>query len=73
MGGIIDQVTPDTGILLDDPTDIDAYGGVLAALLERPAEIVRLGANARQRVLEDFVGDQHLLQYTALMQRLIAV
>ena len=71
VGGIIDQVTPGTGILLDDPTDIDAFGAVLASLLERPDEIRRLGVNAHQRVLDAFVGDQHLLQYAALIERLV--
>jgi trehalose synthase len=70
VGGIADQVAPDTGILLDDPTDLDAYGDSLAALLERPDEVSWRGENARRRVLNEFVGDHHLLQYAGLMQQL---
>lgn len=70
VGGIVDQLTPGTGILLDDPTDLDTYGDSLAELLERPREIAQLGENARQRILQDFVTDRHLLQYSDLIQRL---
>jgi trehalose synthase len=70
VGGIIDQLTPGTGILLDDPTDLDTFGDSLAELLERPDEIGHLGENARQRVLQEFVSDRHLMQYADLLQRL---
>jgi trehalose synthase len=73
VGGIIDQVVPGTGVLLDDPGDLDAYGDALAGLLERPTEMVRLGDNARRHVLREFVGDRHLLQYAALIERLLAM
>jgi trehalose synthase len=73
VGGIIDQVVPGTGVLLDDATDLEAFGDALVALLERPDEVVRLGANARRHVLEGFVGDRHLLQYAALIERLFTV
>ena len=72
VGGIIDQVVPDTGILLDDPADLDAFGDALASLLGRPDDVVRLGVNARRHVLQEFVGDRHLLNYAALIERLMA-
>jgi trehalose synthase len=71
VGGIIDQVAPGTGILLDDPTDLAAYGDAVTRLLEHPEDIERLGTNARRRVLDDFVGDRHLLQYAALIEQLL--
>ena len=52
VGGIVDQVPPDTGILLDDPTDLEIYGDSLAALLERPDEVRWRGENARRHVLD---------------------
>jgi trehalose synthase len=70
VGGIVEQLAPGTGILLDDPTDLDTYGDALADLLEHPHEIGRLGENARRRVLQEFVSDRHLLQYADLIQRL---
>jgi trehalose synthase len=72
VGGIIDQVVPGTGILLDDPTDLDAYADALVGMLTRPAEAARLGENARRHVLEVFVGDRHLLQYSELLERLVS-
>ena len=71
VGGIIDQVAPGTGILLDDPADLDAFGDSLAGLLEDPEEVARLGANAQRHVLAEFVGDRHLLQYASLIKRLL--
>lgn len=72
VGGIIDQVVPGTGILLDDPRDLEAFGLTLATLLEHPDEVERLGANARRHVLDEFVGDRHLLQYAALIETLLS-
>jgi trehalose synthase len=71
VGGIVDQVVPGTGVLLDDPTDLEAYGDVLADLLEQPEEMARLGASARRHVLREFVGDRHLLQYASLIERVL--
>jgi trehalose synthase len=70
VGGIVDQVAPGTGVLLQDPSDLDAFGQALVSLLGRPEEIARLGQNARRHVLESFVGDTHLMRYGALMERL---
>ena len=72
VGGIVDQVVPGTGVLLDDPEDLDAFGDALVSLLEAPREALRLGDNARRHVLEAFVGDEHLLHYGVLMERLKA-
>ncbi len=71
VGGIIDQVAPGTGILLDDPTDLDAFGEAVSGLLRDPAEVVLLGERARRRVIDMFVGDRHLLQYGDLLARLV--
>ncbi len=59
-------------MLLEDPSDLDAFGDALVSLLDRPEEVARLGENARRHVLESFVGDKHLMQYGALMERLKA-
>jgi trehalose synthase len=72
VGGIIDQVVPGTGILLDDPTDLDALADALVGLLASPADIARMGDNARRYVIDEFVGDRHLLQYADLIERLIS-
>ena len=68
VGGIIDQVEPGTGILLDDPADLGTFGKTLVELLGQPAEIAALGANARRHVLDNFVGDKHLERYARLIE-----
>ena len=72
VGGIVDQVASGTGILLDNPEDLDAFGDAVAGLLERPADILQLGANANWYVLDNFLGDRHLLRYAGLIERLVA-
>lgn len=72
VGGIIDQVVPGTGVLLDDPSDLETFGATLRSMLAEPDELTRLGLNARRHVLQQFVGDRHLLQYAALMERIFS-
>ena len=72
VGGIVDQVAPDTGVLLDDPSDLEAFGDAVASLLAQHDETVRLGERARRHVLESFVGDKHLIHYGELMEQLKA-
>ena len=73
VGGIQDQVVDgESGVLLDDPTDLAAFGRELLALVGDPARCKRIGAAARERVREHFLGDRHLLQYVDLFDRLVA-
>ena len=72
VGGITEQIPPGTGILLDDPADISAFGDTLAGLLAHPDEIAQLGDRARQHVLEHFVGDKHLIRYAQLIEWLVS-
>ena len=71
VGGITDQLTADTGVLLEDPTDLDAFGLALASLLQQPETIRALGGRARRRVIAGYVGDRHLIAYATLMRRLL--
>ena len=68
VGGIIDQIAAGTGILLEDPADLAEFGRTLSELLAHPAEIAQLGLQARQHVLEHFVGDEHLESYAHLIE-----
>jgi trehalose synthase len=72
VGGIIDQIAPGTGILLDDPMDLDAFGEAVADLLVRPDQILQLGNAAKRHMLDNFVGDLHLLRYASLIENLVA-
>ena len=71
VGGIAKQVTPGTGLLLSDPTDLLLFGRTLLGLLALPQEITTLGSRAHQRVLETYVGDEHLEHYARLLAWLI--
>jgi trehalose synthase len=71
VGGIVDQVTPETGVLLEDPADLRGFGLAVAGLLDQPDEAARLGANGKERVRQHFLADRHLLQYADLFGRLM--
>ena len=51
IGGIQEQIVHGvSGILLDDPRDLAAYGNAVAELLAEPARAEEIGRNARERV-----------------------
>jgi trehalose synthase len=70
VGGIIGQVPPGTGILIEDPSDLDAFGSSLAALLARPAEMAAMGRRAHLHVRAHFLSDRHLVDYARLLEHL---
>jgi trehalose synthase len=73
LGGIKDQVIDGvSGLLLPDPADMDAFALTLRRPLEDGELAAQLGAGARQRVLDRFLGDRHLIQYAELFAALIA-
>jgi len=73
-GGIQDQIVDGTsGVLVDDPLDLTAFGQALRALLLDLALAKRIGTGARERVRERFLGARSLLDYLALLERLLQV
>jgi trehalose synthase len=58
-------------VLLDDPTDLASLAAATERLLRSPEEAARIGANARARVSEEFIGDRHLEQYAQVLQHLL--
>ena len=67
VGGIQDQVVSgESGLLLDNPQDLEAFGGLLVTLLEDRALAARLGEGARARVQDHFLADRHLIQWVDL-------
>jgi trehalose synthase len=73
IGGIQDQIVDGvSGILLDDPTDLAAYGAAVRDLLEDPARAGRIGREAMERVRDEFLAMRSLLQYLTLIERLVA-
>jgi trehalose synthase len=72
VGGIDDQIVDgESGLLLDDPYDLDAFAALVRAILTDDALAARLGEAARARVREHFLGDRHLRQYVDLLAQLL--
>jgi trehalose synthase len=72
IGGIQDQIEHGrSGILLDDPSDLAAYGVAVSELLGDPARAESLGLAAKERVAAHYLGPNSLLAYFGLLQRLL--
>jgi len=73
IGGIQDQIShKETGVLIDDPSDLEAYGRAVLELLQDRALAERIGVAARERVRDVFLGPRHLMQYVDLIGKLSA-
>jgi trehalose synthase len=73
IGGIQDQITDgETGVLLDDPRDLAAYGAAVTDLVRDQERAERMGRRARERVRDDFSSPRSLLDYLRLVRRLLA-
>jgi trehalose synthase len=73
VGGIVDQVPEGTGVLLQDPRDLDVFGRTVRRLLAEPDQLAILGRRARQHVREHFLTDRHLIDYAHLVEHLTAL
>jgi trehalose synthase len=72
VGGIQDQIEDGvSGVLIEDPGDLDAAAAAIDELLADPGKARRIGEAARQRVLEHFLGTRHLIQYMDLLKRML--
>jgi trehalose synthase len=72
LGGIQDQIVHgESGVLIDDPRDLGAFGAALAELLDHPTEAEQIGRNARLRVNEEFLVTRRLVQYFEILAGLI--
>jgi len=71
VGGIVDQIEDGIhGLLVDDPTDLQAFGSAVESLLRDRAAARKLAENAHLRVADEFLGDRHLEQYGGLFAQL---
>src|SRR4051812_9023399 len=74
IGGIQDQILHgETGLLLDDPLDLAAYGAAVTELLVDRERAERMGERARERVREHFISVRSLLDYLRLVRRVLRV
>ncbi|MEN9798030.1 MAG: Trehalose synthase [Pseudomonadota bacterium] len=72
VGGISEQlVDGESGLLVRDPRDLDAFGAALVRLFEDPDLAGRLGRAAHERTRAHFLGSRHLLQYAELFAGLL--
>jgi trehalose synthase len=73
IGGIQEQIEHgESGVLLDDPLDLAAYGAAVADLLAHPAHAEQMGRNARERVRDRFLSVRSLLDYIALIREVMS-
>jgi trehalose synthase len=74
IGGIQDQIVHgDSGLLLDDPRDLAAYGAAVAQLLADPQLADRMGRSARERVRDHFLSARSLMDYIGVVRRALRV
>jgi trehalose synthase len=72
VGGIRDQIEDgESGVLIDDPADLDAVAAAIGRLLAEPEEAARLGEAARERVRREFLAPRHLCDYVDLLAALL--
>jgi trehalose synthase len=72
IGGIQDQIVDGcSGVLVDDAADLEAYGRAVRQLLQEPERARAMGHEAQQRVRDEFLAVRSLLQYLALMEKIV--
>jgi trehalose synthase len=73
IGGIQEQIVDgDTGVLLDDPRDLAAFGAAITGLLDDRPRAERIGARARERVRDRFLNARSLEDYAGVIRRLVS-
>ena len=72
VGGIQDQIEDGvSGVLIDDPTDLEAVAKAVDGFISDPQRAAEVGEAARQRVLEHFLGTRSLVDYMHLLEKLL--
>ena len=72
IGGIQEQIVDgESGVLLDDPHDLAAYGAAVTALLDDEARAEEIGRRARERVRDRFLNVRTLIDYVDVIRRLL--
>jgi trehalose synthase len=64
-------VVGQSGLLVNDPTDLAGFGAAVCSLLDDPAHAANIGRHARERVTSEFLGDRHLERYGELLAAII--
>ncbi|MFY9588533.1 MAG: glycosyltransferase [Actinomycetota bacterium] len=70
VGGIQDQIEHDrTGLLVDDPRDLAAFGKAVTELLTTRERARTLGENGRESVRDRFLVPAHLMRWYDVLER----
>ena len=68
VGGIKDQIIDgETGILIEDPADLEAFASALRRLVDDPDLAARMGAASHDRVAKHFLAASRVADYVALI------
>jgi trehalose synthase len=68
VGGLRDQIEhASSGILIQDPSDLESFGAAVVELLADPGRRALLGAAGRRRVTQHYLHDRHLADWAALL------
>ena len=68
VGGHLDQVQHlHSGLLVEEPADVGAFGDAIVELLRDPPLAARLGQTARERVRALFLNDRHFMRWVEVL------
>jgi trehalose synthase len=68
VGGIEDQIEDGkSGVLVDDPKDLEAFGDAIVRLFADQSEARRLGEGARRRAARNYLAPRHLTEQARLI------
>jgi trehalose synthase len=72
VGGHKDQIEDHrTGLLVDDPADLTAFGAAIDELLDDPVQAHALARAGCERVRERFLADRHFVQWVAVLREVL--
>jgi trehalose synthase len=72
VGGLQDQIVDgETGRLIGDPADLDAFAAAIDELFSELSVAERMGRAGRRRVTERFLGTRHLIEYVRLLSEML--
>lgn len=72
VGGIKDQIVDgESGLLIDDPHDLEGFGEAIRSLLDDPPRAARIGEAAHARVADRYLGVNRLTEYVDLVASLL--
>jgi trehalose synthase len=71
VGGIQDQIVDgESGLLIDDPHDLEALAGAIRSLAEDRDRAAEIGERARARVRKAYLSPIRLAEYVDLVSRI---